>query len=227
MTITLENIWVLLSIPVIGKTVVVPLKDRKAVTTIVTSLLVVSMIDVDEEIRTRFGITVCLTWLKDLFSVLKEGDEEPNGKGALDVYPSPEFLVRAYLLCLLGTTLFSNESSTRVSLSLLQLLEQVDKIGSYAWEATTLAFMYYQLGIASRTKVTQSYGYMTLLEVIRNTSLKGAPPSHAIAFYHGPMKYVDIVKTYNPIRVLRQMKYVQCITREPYQLINYERSSLA
>ncbi|KAK9145901.1 hypothetical protein Sjap_005804 [Stephania japonica] len=50
-----------------------------------------------------------------------------------DVYPSPECLVQAYLLYLLGTTLFLNKSGRKVSLSLLQLLEHVDKIGSYAW----------------------------------------------------------------------------------------------
>ncbi|KAK9140323.1 hypothetical protein Scep_010004 [Stephania cephalantha] len=65
---------------------------------------------------------------------------------------------------LLGATLFANKSDTRVSLSLLQLLEHVEKIGSYAWVAVNFAHMYHQLGIASHAKVTLIGGYMTLLE---------------------------------------------------------------
>ncbi|KAK9121025.1 hypothetical protein Syun_018642 [Stephania yunnanensis] len=36
-----------------------------------------------------------------------------------------------------------------------------------------------------------------LLDILRN---KGVSPVHAIAFYHGPMKFMDIVEPHNPIK---------------------------
>ncbi|KAK9105636.1 hypothetical protein Scep_022480 [Stephania cephalantha] len=63
-------------------------------------------------------------------------------------------------------------------------------------------------------------------EVIWDSTLNGAPPVHDIAFYHGPMKFMDIVEPHNPIRVLRQMGYVQRIPRDPYRPIDVDRSRL-
>ncbi|KAK9167051.1 hypothetical protein Scep_002242 [Stephania cephalantha] len=56
--------------------------------------------------------------------------------------------------------------------------------------------------------ITSSVATMLLLKlpsrhVIWDTTLKGAPPVHDIVFYHGPMKFMDIVEPHNPIRVLR------------------------
>ncbi|KAK9167052.1 hypothetical protein Scep_002243 [Stephania cephalantha] len=207
----------------------------------VSRLLEVSVTDADEDIRTRFRLTISLALLKDHFFVLKKGEEKPYGKRAPDVYPSPDCLVRAYLLYLLGATFFP----------------------------ISLAFMYRQLGIASSAKVMQISGYLTLLagwmydrlpflepvlhsdytsEKPRVTkyhhkkedrvykketrllldhlvsfrrrldmlrSHEGAPIVHDIAFYHGPKKFMDIVEPHNPIRVLRQMGYVQRIPRDP------------
>ncbi|KAK9105020.1 hypothetical protein Scep_021864 [Stephania cephalantha] len=96
---------------------------------------------------------------KDRFSEPKKR-EGHGGKRGCNVYPSPEVLVRAYLLYLFEGTLFANKSGARVSLSLIQILEHVEKIGSYAWGAAALTYMYRQLGIASRAKVTQIGGYM-------------------------------------------------------------------
>ncbi|KAK9157337.1 hypothetical protein Scep_003911 [Stephania cephalantha] len=209
--ITLENVWVLLGILVTSKTVVVPFKDRKSLIAMVSRLLEVSVTDADEEIKTRSGLAVSLTWLKDRFSVLKKGEEEPHRKRAKDVYPSPYCLVRAYLLYLLGATLFSNKSGMRVSFSLLQLLERVDNIDSYLW------------GPQALRSCTVNWA---LRVVIWDTTLKGAPPDHDIAFNHGPMKFMDIVEPHNPIRVLRQMEYAQRIPRDPYRPIDAERSRL-
>ncbi|KAK9126331.1 hypothetical protein Scep_015177 [Stephania cephalantha] len=110
MTITLENVLVLLDILITGKTVVAPFKAFKLVIVMVNRLLEVLVTDADEEIRARPSLAVSLTWLKDRFSVPKKRDEEHNGKRAPDVYPSRNCLVRAYVLYLLGATLFSNMS---------------------------------------------------------------------------------------------------------------------
>ena len=44
------------------------------------------------------------------------------------------------------------------------MLTDIDAISSYAWGAAALAFLYRQLGLASRTGVKQIAGYLKLLE---------------------------------------------------------------
>ncbi|RWR80135.1 serine/threonine-protein phosphatase 7 long form isoform X1 [Cinnamomum micranthum f. kanehirae] len=72
--------------------------------------------------------------------------------------------VRAYLLYLLGCMLFTDKSGTRVLIIFLTHLVDLDNVSSYAWGATALAYLYRQLGLATRHEVKQMAGYLTLLE---------------------------------------------------------------
>ncbi|KAK9169239.1 hypothetical protein Syun_001379 [Stephania yunnanensis] len=81
MTITLDDVRVLLGIQVTRKTVVVKSNERVEVTAMVSHLLGILVGEVDEEIRSRSGPTVRLPWLKERFAVptkrlLDEVDEE-------------------------------------------------------------------------------------------------------------------------------------------------------
>ncbi|KAL8527768.1 hypothetical protein ACS0TY_005567 [Phlomoides rotata] len=60
--------------------------------------------------------------------------------------------------------LFADKYGTRISSSWLEYLEDMDALDEYAWGTTTLAFLYRQLGQASRFKVKQISDYLTLLE---------------------------------------------------------------
>ncbi|CAL9019639.1 unnamed protein product [Prunus brigantina] len=71
---------------------------------------------------------------------------------------------RAYLLYLLGCTLFVDKTSTRVQIVYLRLLRDLDSVAGYSWSYGCLAWLYRQLGQASRFKVKQIIGYMTLLK---------------------------------------------------------------
>ncbi|KAK9083202.1 hypothetical protein Scep_029673 [Stephania cephalantha] len=157
MTITLDDVRVLLGINVTSKTVVVKSKERIEVTLMVSRLLGISISEIDEEIKTMHGLTIRLAWLKERFSVPskrlleeeeseEEEDEEveegSDGNKEGYVYPPVECLVRAYILNLIGATPFANKSGIRVPLTLIQFLEDVDIIGSYAWGGATLAYMY-------------------------------------------------------------------------------------
>lgn len=71
---------------------------------------------------------------------------------------------RGYLLYLLGTTLFVDKSQSSVPSNYLPLLEDLTAVQRYAWGAATLAYLYYQLGVASRGKAMQISGCLTLLE---------------------------------------------------------------
>ncbi|KAK9096251.1 hypothetical protein Sjap_021748 [Stephania japonica] len=69
--------------------------------------------------------------VKDQFSAPFRGLRQEDGERGEDIFPSPDCLVRDYILFLLGTTIFTNKSATRVSPHLLQLLDNVEDIGSY------------------------------------------------------------------------------------------------
>ncbi|XP_008244220.1 PREDICTED: uncharacterized protein LOC103342375 [Prunus mume] len=74
------------------------------------------------------------------------------------------YSARAYLLYLLGCTLFIDKTGTRVQIVYLRLLRNLDSVAGYSWGSGCLAWLYRQLGQASRSKVKQIAGYMTLLE---------------------------------------------------------------
>jgi len=77
---------------------------------------------------------------------------------------------RAYLLYLVGCTLFSDKSGTRVFVEYLQLFEKLGQISSYVWGAAALTYQYRQLGYASRGGIKQIARYMPLLEVLLKIS---------------------------------------------------------
>ena len=74
-----------------------------------------------------------------------------------------EHITRAYLLFLLGCTIFVDKSGTLVSVAYLILLDDLSMIGNYAWGAVCLLYLYRQLGIATRRDVRSIAGYLTLL----------------------------------------------------------------
>ena len=72
---------------------------------------------------------------------------------------------RAYLLYVLGSSLFADKSGNRVVTHWLEFIQDIGQVGTYAWGAAVLAYMYKQLGQAALQKTRQIGGYMTLLEV--------------------------------------------------------------
>ncbi|KAK1575497.1 hypothetical protein Q3G72_005973 [Acer saccharum] len=82
---------------------------------------------------------VKLSWLKENLSECT--------KDALD--EEMEQRTRAFLLYLVGSTIFATTSCNLVPLSYLPLFKDFDKAGKYAWGAAALAFLYRQLGKAS------------------------------------------------------------------------------
>jgi len=59
-----------------------------------------------------------------------------------------EYADRAFLLHVLGCTIFGNKSATWIFVSYLSLFRDLDMCGQWAWGAATLAYMYEQLGDA-------------------------------------------------------------------------------
>ncbi|KAL5147267.1 Protein MAIN-LIKE 1 [Glycine soja] len=71
---------------------------------------------------------------------------------------------RAYLLHLLGCTLFANKSVTHVHVVFLEALRDLSHTGRYVWGVAALVHMYDHLNDASISTSQQLGGYITLLQ---------------------------------------------------------------
>ncbi|KAK9158210.1 hypothetical protein Scep_004784 [Stephania cephalantha] len=102
------------------------------------------------------------------------------------------------------------------------LVENPKVIGSSTCDVGPISRYSSNRGMWSRHRHNQLRSH----DVIWNNTFKGAP-IHDIAFYFGPMQFMDIVQPHNPIRVLQQMGYVERILTEPYRPIGADRRSMA
>ncbi|XP_028071172.1 protein MAIN-LIKE 1-like [Camellia sinensis] len=246
MTMTLDDVGTILGIPITGRSVsAATLIDQQA------HALVVDALGVDdakatEELSSARGQSVKLEWLRTKFSGYKDSDTEESIACA----------ARAYLLFLLGCTLFSDKSGTRVPVVYLKLLMDLSDIHTYAWGAAALAYLYRQLGFATRSAVRQMADYMTLLETPRREvgstishlqalreeldrlafdevtwdpyrHCRQHHPCREITFYTGCLKCLDVVEPYHPERVHRQFGRVQTIPPVPLDPVRAVRGVTA
>lgn len=148
MTITLHDVWYLLQIPVAG----FPVMGESSLSELrprIGGLLGWTADQVDAEFKTH---------LIKLNTIQRE-----CGTGGPMV--GPERKATAYLLWTLGASLFVDKSKTSVTSQLLPFLDPLEEVPNYAWGTAALAYLYRQLGIASRRDTTQMAGCLTLLEV--------------------------------------------------------------
>ncbi|KAL5150122.1 Protein MAIN-LIKE 2 [Glycine soja] len=71
---------------------------------------------------------------------------------------------RAYMLHLLGYTLFANKSATHMHVVFFDAFRDLTQSGSYPWGAVVLVYMYDNLNDAFRSSAKQIAGYITLLQ---------------------------------------------------------------
>ena len=154
MTITLDDVNTILGIPVTGKSVSVEQLSYERSKTLVEHGLGVTSQQAQEELLGVRGTSVRMEWLRDLYGDVTDADPEDRIRHA----------ARAYLLYILGCTLFTDKTGTRVPVVYLRLLMNFDEARTYAWGAAALAHLYRQLGFATRSGVRQIVGYLTLLE---------------------------------------------------------------
>ncbi|KAH1210224.1 Protein MAIN-LIKE 1 [Glycine max] len=83
---------------------------------------------------------------------------------------------RAYLLHLVGCTLFANKSATYVHVVHLDAFRDLAQSGGYAWGVAALVNMYDQLDEACRTTTRQLAGYLTLLQCVTDDTYQETPP---------------------------------------------------
>lgn len=145
-TITLEDVALLLGLAIDGEPVI-------GVTSSTPSLLCAKLLGrVPEDLS---GGMVKLTWLKEFFS------QCPKDAPIEEI----ERRTRAYLLYLVGSTIFSTTTGNKVPVMYLSLFGDFDNAGKFAWGAAALAFLYRALGNASLKTQSTISGSLTLLQV--------------------------------------------------------------
>ncbi|KAI8544312.1 hypothetical protein RHMOL_Rhmol08G0286700 [Rhododendron molle] len=154
MGITLDDVEHLLGIPVCG--LAVYKVDERTPRQLLTDLLGLSEEAATNaiEVNAVKGYAVKLSWLETNFKDVNETDTEER----------VVCCARAYLLYVIGCTLFCDKSGGLVQLDLLPLLEDLDQVHTYGWGSSCLAYLYRNLGHASRRKTKQIGGFLILLE---------------------------------------------------------------
>ncbi|KAJ1431526.1 Aminotransferase-like, plant mobile domain [Sesbania bispinosa] len=84
------------------------------------------------EIEITRGAYIRLSWLRDVYN---SNLQQKNLDAA----------ARAYLLYLVGCTIFTDKSETTVRVTYLELFRDLSSVGNIAWGAAALAYLYEQL----------------------------------------------------------------------------------
>ncbi|CAI8583133.1 unnamed protein product [Vicia faba] len=155
-TITLEDVALLLGLAIDGEPVIGPISAPSAVCEKLLGR-------VPEDLN---GGMVKLTWLKEFFSECPEDA----------LLEETERCTRAYLLYLVGSTIFSTTTGNKVPVMYLSLLENFDVAGKFAWGAGALAFLYRSLGNASLKSQSTVSGCLTLVQCWSYSRLNVAQP---------------------------------------------------
>lgn len=151
MTVTLKDVALLLGLAIDGDPVI-------GFTYTSCSIVCEKFLGKTPEAGYASGGMVKLSWLKEFFS------DCPEDAPLEDI----ERHTRAYLLYLVGSTIFSTTTGNKVPVMYLPLFGDFEQCGKYAWGAAALAFLYRALGNASLASQSTISGCLTLLQVICN-----------------------------------------------------------
>ncbi|GMP67712.1 hypothetical protein CsSME_00027606 [Camellia sinensis var. sinensis] len=147
MTVTLEDVAYLLGLAVDGEPVI-------GVTYTTCEVVCLKYLGKAPDSGYTSGGMVKLSWLKETFARC------PEDAPIEDI----ERCTRAYLLYLVGSTIFSTTTGNKVPVMYLPLFENFDQAGKYAWGAAALSFLYRALGNASLKSQSTISGCLTLLQ---------------------------------------------------------------
>ncbi|XP_028760254.1 protein MAIN-LIKE 2 isoform X2 [Neltuma alba] len=147
MTVTLKDVALLLGLAIDGNPVI-------GITYTTCSSVCEKYLGRAPESGYTSGGMVKLSWLKEFFSRCPDD----ASKEVIEQH------TRAYLLYLVGSTIFSTTTGNKVPVMYLPLFENFERCGQYAWGAAALAFLYRALGNASLKTQSTISGCLTLLQ---------------------------------------------------------------
>ncbi|KAL5177342.1 Serine/threonine-protein phosphatase 7 long form [Glycine soja] len=148
-TITLQDVSVLLGIPVDGR----PLIGN---TNIDWFELFHELLGVMPDDAAIDGNSIKLSWLSSHFANIH--DFTGNQEGL-------ERFARAWILRFIGGVMFVDKSSKRVHLKYLQFLRDLRECNSYAWGATVLGNLYREMCIATDYNAKSIGGFTLLIQL--------------------------------------------------------------
>ncbi|KAL1812745.1 protein MAIN-LIKE 2 isoform X2 [Daucus carota subsp. sativus] len=147
MTVTLEDVGFLLGLPIDGDPVI-------GVTYTSCEAVCMKYLGRAPDSGSTSGGMVKLSWLKETFFWCPEDAK----------FEDIERHTRAYLLYLVGSTIFSTTTGNKVPVMYLPLFENFILAGKYAWGAAALSFLYRALGNASLKSQSTISGCLTMLQ---------------------------------------------------------------
>ncbi|XP_008444031.1 serine/threonine-protein phosphatase 7 long form homolog [Cucumis melo] len=145
-TITLQDVAVQLRLPVDREPLIGSLRYNLKV--ICKDILGVVPSDMK-------GQRLSLLWLAEQF------EELPSDVDVVSV----QRYARAYIMQLIGGFLFAYKSNTLVHCMFLKFVFDFNQVGTYAWGATTLAWLYRELYRVSHAQSLKIVGPLMLLQV--------------------------------------------------------------
>uniref|UniRef100_A0A2N9GJU2 Aminotransferase-like plant mobile domain-containing protein n=1 Tax=Fagus sylvatica TaxID=28930 RepID=A0A2N9GJU2_FAGSY len=148
MTITLQDVEVMLGLPVDGEVLV-------GSTELNWSELCLQLLGVSPPPNKLDGSRLNMKWLQDTFGVLPDDANEVT----------VQQYTRAYILELLGGSYFADKSGEKVHLMFLPMLEDFDAAGRYSWGSAVLAWLYRELCRATDPDSCDIAGALILVQL--------------------------------------------------------------
>uniref|UniRef100_A0A2N9IAZ4 Aminotransferase-like plant mobile domain-containing protein n=1 Tax=Fagus sylvatica TaxID=28930 RepID=A0A2N9IAZ4_FAGSY len=148
MTITLQDVEVMLGLPVDGEVLV-------GSTELNWSGLCLQLLGVSPPPNKLDGSRLNMKWLQDTFAVLPDDANEVT----------VQQYTRAYILELLGGSYFADKSGEKVHLMFLPMLEDFDAAGRYSWGSAVLAWLYRELCRATDPNACDIAGALILVQL--------------------------------------------------------------
>uniref|UniRef100_A0A2N9IKW6 Aminotransferase-like plant mobile domain-containing protein n=1 Tax=Fagus sylvatica TaxID=28930 RepID=A0A2N9IKW6_FAGSY len=148
MTITLQDVEVMLGLPVDGEVLV-------GSTELNWSGLCLQLLGVSPPPNKLDGSRLNMKWLQDTFAVLPDDANEVT----------VQQYTRAYILELLGGSYFADKSGEKVHLMFLPMLEDFDAAGRYSWGSAVLAWLYRELCRATDPDSCDIAGALILVQL--------------------------------------------------------------
>ncbi|KAI5414623.1 hypothetical protein KIW84_040198 [Lathyrus oleraceus] len=151
MSITLDDVACLLHLPIRGIFWSPQDVTEELAVELAVDYLGVSQGQAQSHVRSCRGSYYKLEWLYDIFVHHRAAS-------------SWAYATRAYLLMLVGSTIFADKTFTLVEARYLLLFRGLDGCSGYSWGAAALVTLYRYLGDASMYSCKQLGGYPTLLQ---------------------------------------------------------------